>query len=163
MKTRSSGVRRATPHARVVSCELVHSRLDEIRDAVARRAYEIYERRGRADGHHEGDWRQAEAELLFPLAVTVSDAGPCLVIEAAVPGFDPCDVEVCVEPRRVTIAGRRGLGDGEGGVAEGRSRMHRSVELPEEVERCDVIATVVDGVVELTLRKVAASEGTPLD
>jgi len=85
------------------------------------------------------------------------------VIEAAVPGFDPCDVEVCVEPRRVTIAGRRGLGDGEGGVAEGQSRMHRSVELPEEVERCDVIATVVDGVVELTLRKVAASESTPLD
>jgi HSP20 family molecular chaperone IbpA len=144
-----------------VSCDLVRSRSEEIRDAVARRAYEIFERRGRADGHHEEDWRQAEAELLFPLAVTVADAGACLTVSAVVPGFDASDVEVCVEPRRVTIAGRRGEVGGGGGGPEQRTRMFRAVELPEDVATGDVIAAVDDGVVEVTLRKVGAEQSAP--
>ena len=162
MRTRPSGSKRAVPRARarIVSCELVRSRSEEIRDAVARRAYEIFERRGRADGHHEEDWRQAESELVFPLAVTVTDAGECLTVAAAVPGFDACDVEVCVEPRHVTIAGRR-LGEGPG--PEHRTRMFRAVELPEDVASYDVIAAVEDGVVEVTLRKVSGAEEPPPD
>jgi len=159
MKTRSSGSRRAAPPARprIVSSELVRSRFDEIHDAVARRAYEIFERRGREDGHHEDDWRQAESELLYPLAVTVADVGDALTVAAAVPGFDPADVEVCVEPRCVTIAGQRRSGD----AGEHRTRMFRAVELPEDVAVSDVLAAVEDGVVELTLRKAADAEATP--
>jgi len=162
MRTRSAS-RRATPRARprIVSSELVRSRSDEIADAVARRAYDIYERRGRAHGHHDEDWRQAESELVFPVAVTVADAGPCLTVEAAVPGFDACDVELCVEPRRVTIAGQRKSGEALG--AECRMRMYRAVELPEEVVVGDVIAAVEDGVVAVTLRKVGASEAELAD
>ena len=160
MKTRRSGSRRAAPRARprIVSGELMCSRSDEIKDAVARRAYDIFEQRGRADGHHDEDWRQAESELVFPLAVTVADAGECLTVAAAVSGFDAIDLEVCVEPRRVTIAGRR-RPDVAG--AEHRTRLFRAVELPEDVVTSDVIAAVEDGVVEVTLRKVAASEAKP--
>ena len=32
-------------------------------DAVRERAYEIWEREGRPDGHHETHWKQALAEL----------------------------------------------------------------------------------------------------
>ncbi len=160
MRTRVSGSRRAAPHARprIVSCELLRGRCAEIRDAVARRAYEIYERRGRADGHHDEDWRQAESELLYPLAVTVADGGECLTVAAAVPGFDACDVEVCVEPRRVTIAGRRRA---EAAGPEHRTRMFRAVELPEDVVICDVMAAVTDGVVEVMLRKAGGAEPPP--
>ena len=162
MKARPSGSRRAAPRARarIVNCDLVRSRSEEFRDAVARRAYEIFERRGRVDGQHEEDWRQAESELLYPLAVTVTDAGECLTVAAAVPGFDACDVEVCVEPRRVTIAGQR-RPDATG--PEHRTRMLRAVELPEDVTTCDVIAAVEDGVVEVTLRKVTGAEEVPPD
>ncbi len=162
MRTRVSGSKRTAPRARprIVSCELVRGRSEEVRDAVARRAYEIFERRGRVDGHHDEDWRQAESEVLFPLAVTVADAGECLTVAAAVPGFDACDVEVCVEPRRVTIAGRR---RGEVGAPEHRTRMFRAVELPEDVTTCDAIAAVEDGVVEVTLRKVTGAEEAPPD
>jgi HSP20 family molecular chaperone IbpA len=138
-----------------VSGDQVRGRFDEIRGAVARRAYEIFERRGRADGHHEEDWRQAEADLLFPLAVSVTDAGSCLAIEAAVPGFDPGDVELCVEPRRVTITGQCRPGDAPD--AAYRKWMYRAVELPEDVATCDVTASIADGVVAVTVRKVAAS------
>lgn len=163
MKARSSAARRAIPQARprIVSSDLVRSRSDEIADAVARRAYDLYERRGREHGHHDDDWRQAESELVFPVAVTVSDAGPCLTIEAAVPGFDAVDVEVCVEPRRVTIAGLRKTGVAPG--AAGSMWMYRAVELPEDVSVCDVIAAVEEGVVAVTLRKAGAAEAEPAD
>ena len=36
----------------------------EIRDLIARRAYEIYESRGRQDGHDLENWLRAESELL---------------------------------------------------------------------------------------------------
>ena len=37
-------------------------------EAIRLRAYEIYEQRGRENGHAEEDWYQAEAELLHPRA-----------------------------------------------------------------------------------------------
>lgn len=156
MKARMSGARRVAVRARprIVSSDLRCERAREINDAVARRAYEIFERRGRADGHHEEDWRQAEAELLYPLTVTVADAGPCLTVEAGVPGFDACDIEVCIEPRRVTIAGQRRSGGAPDTGLQGW--MFRAVELPEDVDTGDVSAAVQEGVVEVTLRKATA-------
>ncbi len=35
----------------------------ELEDAIRRRAYEIYEQRGRTDGLELDDWAQAEAEI----------------------------------------------------------------------------------------------------
>jgi Protein of unknown function (DUF2934) len=35
----------------------------EIRDLVSRRAYELYEERGRTDGEDVNDWLRAEAEV----------------------------------------------------------------------------------------------------
>ena len=35
-----------------------------LQDQVRKRAYELYEKRGRRDGHHEQDWLQAEEEVL---------------------------------------------------------------------------------------------------
>jgi DUF2934 family protein len=35
----------------------------ELEEQIRRRAYELYERRGRGDGHALDDWLQAEAEV----------------------------------------------------------------------------------------------------
>jgi hypothetical protein len=35
----------------------------DLREQISRRAYELYERRGREHGHEVEDWLQAEAEL----------------------------------------------------------------------------------------------------
>ena len=37
---------------------------EHIEQLIRRRAYELYERRGRVNGHAEEDWRLAEAEIL---------------------------------------------------------------------------------------------------
>ncbi len=36
----------------------------ELEDEIPRRAYELYEQRGRVDGYELDDWLQAEAEVL---------------------------------------------------------------------------------------------------
>jgi len=38
--------------------------LDELEEQIRRRAYEIYEARGREDGHDREHWLQAEGEIL---------------------------------------------------------------------------------------------------
>ena len=52
----------------VSSIEEVTGRRKRIRDLVARRAYELYEKRGRTDGHAEEDWSQAQGETMFQLS-----------------------------------------------------------------------------------------------
>lgn len=34
-----------------------------VQDEIERRAYQLYEERGRIDGHHEDDWYKAEKEI----------------------------------------------------------------------------------------------------
>jgi len=36
---------------------------NDVREQIARRAYELYEARGREDGHDLDDWLRAEAEI----------------------------------------------------------------------------------------------------
>jgi hypothetical protein len=41
----------------------------DLHEMIARRAYEIYEERGRRDGDHLNDWLRAEAEVIFSVMV----------------------------------------------------------------------------------------------
>ncbi len=34
-----------------------------LEEKIRQRAYELYEKRGRVDGHHEEDWAQAEEQI----------------------------------------------------------------------------------------------------
>lgn len=38
--------------------------IESLRERIQQRAYELYEARGRGDGHHEEDWARAESEIL---------------------------------------------------------------------------------------------------
>ncbi len=154
MSTRLSGAKRHGTEAspRMVSAETLQRRSGELTEAVARRAYEIFERRGGAPGHHEEDWLQAESELLLPLHVELAEAGQYLTVRAPVPGFSACEIEVALEPRRVTIAGEHA---GQG-VEPGASRFLRMVELPGDVDTENATAAFKDGVLALALRKARA-------
>jgi len=44
----------------------------ELHEQIRRRAYELYEQRGREDGHDVEDWLQAESELTQPKVQAVA-------------------------------------------------------------------------------------------
>jgi HSP20 family molecular chaperone IbpA len=86
-----------------VSSEEFDKCRQQIFDLVARRAYELFESRGRQHGHDWDDWYRAESETLRPVHVEFSDAGNALVAVAAVPGYHPEHLRISAEPDRLWI------------------------------------------------------------
>jgi HSP20 family protein len=59
-------------------------RIGEIYNTLTHRAYELFEGRGRQDGHDLEDWFRAESELLNPVPVEISEADGQLIVRAEV-------------------------------------------------------------------------------
>jgi HSP20 family protein len=149
---------RTTP--KLVASEEMLGRVRETLDALARRAYEIFEGKGRPAGRDLEDWLRAETELLHPARVEISRTPQGLKLRAEVAGFKASELHVCVEPRRVTIAGeRREAGTRASGktiYSERRSeRIMRFVDLPMAVDAAKATAVLKEGICELTLPRAA--------
>ena len=126
-------------------------------DQVQKRAYEIFETRGKVHGHDWDDWIQAVSEILEPVPAEVSDAGDAYIAVARVAGYRPEDLRVSTEPCRLTICG---LSDGEENgrdpskVESQHSRhFYRSFMLPSEVDTFAASAQIREDILELRLPK----------
>ena len=110
-----------------------------------------------------GAWGAGAGEA-SPLALDVSTSNDALVIEAALPGVRPDDVDITVEDGTLTIRGqsRTERQDSESGylVQEiRRGEFSRSVSLPTGLEPDRAEATFEDGI--LTLRIPRAEQVKP--
>ena len=144
---------RRRDHANQLSQEMY-----DLRDSIARRAFESFASRGEHTGHELADWLQAEMEFVHPAYIAISESSKSLTVRADVPGFKENDLEIEVELGRVTIAGKR--------VTQNGSHTHkriytetysdvilRVIDLPTAVDAAKVKATVKDGILELDLPK----------
>jgi HSP20 family protein len=110
-----------------------------------------------------GAWSSAAGEAT-QLALDVSATTDALVVEAALPGVRPDDVEITVEDGTLTI---RGSARNEGREQEGdvlvqeirRGDVSRSLSLPSGLEPDKAEATFEDGI--LTLRIPRAEQVKP--
>lgn len=113
--------------------EEVLERMQTTFDAIASRAFEIFERNGMQLGHDLEDWFQAEGEVLHPVHIAIAEADRVLTVQAEVPGFSEKDLQVSLEPRRLTITGKR------------ESREEKKTKQTLYTERCsNAIYRVVD-------------------
>jgi HSP20 family molecular chaperone IbpA len=149
-----------------VKFEKLVERVNNMFETVARRAYEIFEGKGRTIGHDLEDWFQAETEFLHPVHVEVAESGDKLEVKAEVPGFSEKEIEVSVEPLRLTISGKRESSKeekkGKTLYAESCSdQILRVVDLPIAVDADKVTATLRNGVLRLTMPK--AAKGTSIE
>jgi HSP20 family molecular chaperone IbpA len=139
----------------------IEERIKEVFDLISRRAYELFDKNGRTLGRDREDWLKAEAELLHPVHVEVSEADGSLKVQAEVPGFSDKEVEVTVEPWRVVIAGERKSSREE---KHGKTiynetcagQVLRVINLPAEINAAKATATLKNGVVEVYLPKAEA-------
>lgn len=134
----------------------------QLYNAVARRAYELYESRGHQDGHDLEDWFRAEAELLNSLPVEISETDKGLIVRADVPGFGEKDIEVRVAPHRLVITGKWKLIRDERTHVEASpdETLHR-LNLSEAIDPDEVTATLQDGRLEIHLPKVPPGKNIP--
>jgi HSP20 family protein len=124
-------------------------------DDIACRAFEIFDANGRRVGYDLDDWHQAEAELLHAVQVDLADVDDALTARVEVPGFSEKDIEVAVEPQRLTIGGRRESWE-ERRKGKTLHQFYRAMDLPAEVDPTSgaLNATYEHGVLTLTLPKM---------
>ena len=96
----------ATPMKLLPGSDLF-DRIQDMSNSIARRAFEIFEDRGRAFGHDLEDWLRAESEFLHPIHLDIAESDDAVTVRAEVPGFSAKELEVGVEPHRLTISGKR--------------------------------------------------------
>src|SRR5208282_6760478 len=98
MTEKSTGVQVAKdPTAlKAVAPARVFDRATAMFDAIAQRAYSIFENNGRSFGHELENWFQAETEFLHPVHLDVSESGDAVNIKAEVPGFSEKELEINV-------------------------------------------------------------------
>ena len=134
----------------------------ELSNSIAHRAFELFNGRGRADGHDLEDWYRAESELLHPVHLDLAESANAFTVHAEVPGFSAKELEVGVEPHRLTISGKRASSEEHTGTKtktiykeQCSTQIYRAIDLPAEVDTSKVTATLKNGVLELSLPKAA--------
>jgi len=125
-------------------------------DAIARRAYQIFESKGRPFGRDLENWLQAESELFERTPLRLTESKDELSVFAEVYNYEPKELEVDLEPRRVTIIGKH-QGEGarkpDGGVSTQKSALLLSLQLPVEIDPQHATARLKRGVLELDIKK----------
>ena len=159
----ATAIKRAEEPAKPIKYVSLFDQIDETLNALTRRAYEIFNGNGRVFGGELDNWIQAERELLHSVPLNIVETDESFAVKAEVPGFAEKELEIGVEPRRVTITGQRESTKeqkkGKTVCAESYSdQILRIVDLPAEIEAGKVTATLKNGVLELTLPKAAKAQ-----
>ncbi len=132
--------------------------------AIARRAFELFETRGREHGHDWEDWFQAESELLRPVSVAISESEDRLSIRANVFGFEENELKIGIEPRRITILGNKetSVTESKGGKVEYidwyPDRILKLIDLPMDVMPESSVVELQPGLLKFELLKAAKQE-----
>lgn len=139
-------------------------RMENVYNKIAQRAHNLFCARGRENGHDVEDWLKAEAEFVKPLPVEFTESEKEIRIKADLVGFEAPEVEVWVEPWRVTIAAKHesktDSTKASARYAEERStEIFRSLPLPAEIQPNMSSATFKNGRLTVVLEKATQARG----
>lgn len=147
----------------LVEAEKMLERLADFTKETAQKAYEFFERRGGEFGKDLDDWLRAEREVSLPVRAEITETADKINVRAAVPGFKPEEIKVSVKDNVLILSGETSVEekreDENTVYSEWRSnKFCRQFRLPSEVDAENAEAHLKDGVLELTLPKLAAQE-----
>jgi HSP20 family molecular chaperone IbpA len=152
---------------KVVPAEALNERWAKMKEAIARRAYELFERRGCVHGHDLDDWLQAESELLPRFPHTVAQTASEFIVFAELPGpWKADELLVGIEPRRLIVSGEREAQvtytDRQGSRTENQQQSFlRVLDLPMDVDPMRATASLVPKTLEIVMPK--AHPANPAD
>ena len=143
--------------AEAVAIRKISSILDEMnqmQERIMRRAYTIFERNGRLLGRDLDHWLQAERELVWKPALELRETDGEFVLEVAVSGVDPKDIDIEVTPEdiilKADIQHEHEEKKGTVHICEFQSsKMYRSIHLPKRINPDKVKAEIKNGLLKL--------------
>src|SRR5215475_4522956 len=77
----------------------------DLLENVRKRAYELFERRGGATGHHIADWLQAESEVFQVPRMELSETEREFELQVAAPGLEAKDLRISALPDAFIVEG----------------------------------------------------------
>ena len=141
------------------------SGVDQVmRDAIAKKAFQLFENRGRIAGQEEEDWILAESKVVRPLCCGVLETEDAVDVAMDVSGFDlPSGIEIVTEPHRLIVSGVERLPN-EPGQTESKgefpSRIFSIVKLPVKVDASKIESDLKGHVLQIRVSKTAEPEPT---
>jgi len=123
--------------------ESLGGEIGDLNERITKRAYEIFERRGRILGFELDDWLAAEKELVWKPSVQLTEKGNELVLVAALSGVDPKDIQIEATPEDLIIKG-------ETRPSESQSvSMWSSIHFPKKVSADHIKARFKNGILRI--------------
>jgi HSP20 family molecular chaperone IbpA len=126
---------------------------NRLSDAVARRAYELFEQTGRGDGQDVSHWLQAESELIA--VPQIHESSSWYTINYPIRGFSPEDVQIDLDSQRAIITAENSRNTGEADNAPAsRQTLYLLAEWPGTVDPATASAYIKNDSLTLTVRRV---------
>jgi HSP20 family protein len=146
------------PVLKLVDGDPLFQRAVALRDAVTRRAYELFRLNGERHGMALDDWLKAESELLMPTAIEVTEADNEITVSATLPGFDQEQVQVHVDPKKLILTAKHEKAEEEKKKKVvyseyKKDELMRSIYLPVTVDPDTTRAVLHNGILKITMRK----------
>jgi HSP20 family molecular chaperone IbpA len=150
-----------TAGIKFIAVESFKEQINEFTQVIEARAYEIYERRGREDGHALKDWVSAEAELHCMVPVGILEDPERLEVNIRLLGCLSDEIEACLEPRRLLLRAQKEEEEsqkpgGEGYAEQRLNGIFLALNLPDQVDPAKATAEFKDGNLCLTLPRAFA-------
>jgi HSP20 family molecular chaperone IbpA len=136
---------------------LILNEMEQLQDAISRRAYDLFQDNGSIPGRELDDWLAAEHEMISKPPIDFSEKDGRFEVRVAVPGIDPTDLEV-----QVTSACLLVKGEMKHAHADENATVHacefsagalfRFIEFPKRIDPDRVRAEFSNGMLILTAR-----------
>jgi HSP20 family protein len=151
-----------------VEAEKMFERFAQTSREIASRAFDFFQERGREWGTQLDDWFRAESEILRPAPVDITETPESINVRLAVPGFKPDEIELSVKDDQLFMSGETSLEeekeDEKTFYSEWKSnRFCRQFTLPSNVDPDSVNAELKDGILRITLQKIAPKEPSKIE
>ncbi len=135
--------------------------LEALSRETANRAFSLFQQRGYVNGRDLEDWLRAEAEMLRPVPIEMSESHDTYTIRAEVPGFDARNLTVQADSNSVYIRGKseqkkeEKKGDHVKYSELSATELCRRIALPGAINPEKITARLASGVLEITLPRAA--------
>ena len=137
-------------------------------EEVRRRAFELFEKRGREIGHALEDWLKAEHDVIGWPAAELSEAGSRYEVAMTLPGYEPKDVQVTATRSEIIVHAKvetkKKTEEEKSLWTEFRSNdVYRRFELPEAIDVEKITASLDKGMLHITAAKMPKAQAKPVE
>ena len=129
-------------------------------EGVQLRAFDLFDKRGRALGHELEDWLKAEQEVFGWPAAELAEKNGVYEMQVALPGFEEKDVQVTATPTEVVVhaATKEEKKTQKGAVLWtefGSDDVYRRFRVPNPISVVNVTANLENGILRINAPQTA--------